>query len=520
MKTFLLLLATAVCAAAQVNVTTDRNDRFGTAANLAERTLTPSKISPATFGKLFSYTVQGSIFAQPLYISGLDIPGRGKHDTVFLATMDDQVYAFDAGAAGLPLWHRDLTNPAAGITPVPVVDVTRNNNLNIVGNVGILSTPVIDPATNTLYLVARTKEPTGYFQRIYALDTRTGTDRVAPVIIRARIKSFANDALEGYLHFNAKTGNQRPALALVNGMIVIAWASHEDIGPYHGWIMAYRARDLTQAAVFCVTPTGKEGGIWQSGRGPAVDEQGNIYFETGNGDWDGVHDFGESLLKLRVENGQFEIADFFTPSDYVALNKRDADFGSSGPFLVPGKAIVICGDKHGVLTLLDSNHLGKLDAGNAQVLQSLPVNGGRVLNGPAWWDGQNGPILYLWGEADSLKAFHFNGATLDPQPIAKSKAVSKGSPGGALSISANGNKSGSAVLWATLGIDKSADHGNAPGILRAFDAETLEEIWNSEQDAARDRLGTLVKFVPPVIANGKVYATTYDNRVNVYGLLN
>jgi hypothetical protein len=302
-------------------------------------------------------------------------------------------------------------------------------------------------------------------------------------------------------------------------MVLIAWASHEDIGPYHGWIMAYRAADLKQAAVFCVTPSGKEGGVWQSGRGAAVDVEGNIYYETGNGDWDGKGDFGETLLKLRIRGGQFEVVDYFTPSDYPVLNKRDADFGSSGPFLVPGKNFVITGDKHGVLTLLNSASLGKLDPSEHQVLQSLAVNGGRVLNGPAWWEGPNGPLLYIWGEADVLKAFSFSEGMLSLQPVAKGKVGSHGSPGGALSVSADGSKAGTGIVWAMLTIDKSADHGNAPGVLRAYNAETLEELWNSEENAARDQLGTLVKFVPATVVGGRVYAVSYDNAVGVYGVI-
>jgi hypothetical protein len=515
MKPLILICSASLLLPAQVTVSTNRNDNFGTAANLQETVLTPGNVNPAGFGRIFSYSVQGSVFAQPLFLPNVEIPGRGAHNVVYLATMDDHVYAYDAATPGEPFWHRDLTNPAAGISPVPIIDITRNNNLNIVGNVGILSTPVIDTATQTLYLVARTKEPAGYFQRIHALDVRTGRDRLPPVVISARIKSLANDAIDGYVHFNPKTNNQRPALTLTNGMILIAWASHEDIGPYHGWIMAYRAKDLKPVATFCVTPTGKEGGVWHSGRGAAVDSEGNIYYETGNGDWNGSTDFGESLIKLRLRDNQFELVDFFTPADYEALNKRDADFGSTGPFLIPGKNIVVCGDKHGVLTLLNSTSLGKLNPSAGQLLQSLPVNGGRVLNGPAWWRD----TLYLWGEADVLKALHFNGATLDPQPVAKSVSGSHGSPGGALSVSANGTNAGTGIVWAMLTINKSADHGNAPGVIRAFHAETLEELWNSEQNPGRDRLGTLVKFVPPTIAEGRVYAVTYDNQVNVYGRL-
>jgi outer membrane protein assembly factor BamB len=518
MKTLVLALATAGCLLAQISVVTNRYDNLGTGANLHERSLKVASVNVTTFGKLFSYGVNGAVYAQPLYLAAVNIPGRGVHNVVFIATMEDQVYAFDADRSGTALWQKDLTDRAAGITPVPIADITEDNNLNIVGDVGILSTPVIDRDAGIIYLVCRTKEKHGYTQTLHALDVRTGRDRMPAAVIRARIESLANDAIDGYVHFNPKTNNQRPALTLANGQILIAWASHEDIAPYHGWIMAYDAKTLKQTAVLCITPTGSAGGIWQSGRGAVIDREGNIYYETGNGDWNGTTDWGESLLKLRIRDGKFQVLDFFTPADYRALNERDADFGSTGPMLIPGTDLIVCGDKHGLLTLLNTKRLGKLSS-NSRPVQSVNVDGGRVLSGPVWWKGPAGSLLYLWGEADSLKAFRFNGSTLNPEFFTKSKIRSHGSPGGALTVSADERKAGTGIIWAMLTLNKSADHGNAPGVLRAFNAETLQELWNSEQNLARDQLGTLVKFVPPTVVNGKVYAPTYDNLVNVYGLL-
>lgn len=515
---FCLCLA-ARLSAAQLSVTTNRYDNLGTGADLKEDILNIHNVNPAGFGKLFSYEVDGAVFAQPLYLSSVKTAGRGVHNVVYMATMNDRVYAFDADTAGDPFWTRDFTNPAAGVTPVPITDITHDNNLNIVGNVGILGTPVIDKASHVMYFVARTKEKGAYVQRLHAIDVRNGQDRIAPVAIEAEVKGSAPDAAGGTLRFNPMMNNQRPALKLAHNMILIAWASHEDIRPYHGWIMAYDAKHLKQVAVFCTSPGGVDAGIWQSGRGAAVDKHGDVYYETGNGDWNGTTDFGESLLKLRVHRGRFDIVDYYTPADYKTRTDRDADFGSSGPMLIPGKNIVICGDKHGVLTLLNSQDLGELNASPQQHLQSLAINGGRVTNGPVWWKGPSGASLYIWGEADVLKAFRFSGGTLGSVPYAKGAAGSHGSPGGALTVSADGSKAGTGIVWAALTINRSADHGNAPGILRAFDAETLVELWNSEQNASRDRLGTLVKFVPPMVARGKVYAVTYDNRVNVYGVL-
>jgi outer membrane protein assembly factor BamB len=512
------LVLVAHCSAAQLRVVTNRYDNSRTGANLSEHVLHTHNVNPAQFGRLFSYQVDGAVFAQPLYLPSVKVTGHGVHSVVYVATMNDRVYAFDADSAGEPLWTRDFTNAAAGITPVPIVDITHDDNLNIVGNVGILGTPVIDESSHLMYLVARTKENGTYVQRLHALDVRDGKDGIPPVVIEASVQGSASDSVDGTLRFNPMTNSQRPALTLTHNMVVIAWASHEDIRPYHGWIMAYDAKRLKQLAVFCSTPNGVEGGIWQAGRGAAVDHQGNIYYETGNGTWNGTTDLGESLLKMRVRRGKFEVVDYYTPADYTTLNERDADFGSSGPTLIPGTNIVVCGDKHGVLTLLNTRNLGKLKPNGRQLLQTLAINGGRVLNGPVWWESPTGPKLYIWGEADFLKAFRFNGATLDTAPYAKGKAGSHGSPGGALTLSADGSKAGTGIVWAMLTIDRSADHGNAPGILYAFDAETLAELWNSEENASRDRLGTLVKFVPPTVAGGKVYAATYDNRVIVYGV--
>jgi hypothetical protein len=513
MKVSRLLALLPLCLAAQVSILTNRYDNFGTGANTRETILNASNVSSAEFGKLYSYPVDGSVYAQPLYMPSVKIEGRGVHNVLYVATMNDKVYAFDADSSAPPLWTRDFTNESAGIGPVPVVDIAKRNDLNIVGNVGILGTPVIDPKKHAIYLLARTKENGAYVQRLYALDIRSGKDKHAPTVIQAHVKGSARDGVNGVVSFNPKTGNQRPALALWKNAVIVAWASHEDIQPYHGWVMAYDTKSLKQLAVFCTSANGIESGIWQSGRGPAIDSAGNIFYEIGNGDWDGKGQFGESLVKLQLGKKGFTVADFYTPTDWEAMNKRDTDFGSTGPMLVPNTNLIVCGDKKGVLTLLNTQDL-------KHTTQAVPVKGGRVLNGPAYWEGPAGPLLYIWGEADFLKAFRLQGGTLDPNVYAKGGAGSHGSPGGALTVSANGNQSGTGIVWGLLTVNRSADHGNAPGVLYAYNAETLKELWSSEQNIGRDSLGTLVKFVPPVVAGGKVYAATYDNKVNVYGLLN
>jgi len=508
-----ILLATLIAFAlgAQMPVLMNRYDASATGANTRETRLTAANVGSPAFGKLHSYYVDGAVYAQPLYVPG-------PRNLVFIATMTDKVYAFDADRPGPPLWLRDLTNELAGVTPVPVIDITNSNDLNLVGTAGILGTPVIDPAANALFLVARTKESGHYVQRLHRLDLGSGKDQLPPAEIEAAVPGSAKDAVTGMVRFDPKLGNQRPALALVRGMVIVAWASHEDIEPYHGWVMAYDAATLQQAAVFCVTPDGPMGGIWQSGRGPAIDSAGNIFFETGNGAFDGKRSFGTSLIKLSLGKAGFSVDDFFTPHDFEALNDRDADLGSTGPLLIPGTTLLVCGNKKGILYLIDSRSLGRITPKDKGILQSVEVKGGRDLAGPAYWDGPGGPAIYLWTEADVLKAFRFNGSRLDPTPFAKGGVPSKGSPGGALTISSDGKKPGTGIVWAMLTNGKSADHGNAPGILYAYDAETLHQLWNSERKPDRDRLGTLVKFVPPLVAGGKVYAPSYDNAVNVYGI--
>ena len=516
---FVFALSTALTLCSQFPVVMNRYNQASTSADSNENTLKASNVNQAGFGKLYSYYVDGSVFAQPLYLPAVAVPGRGAHNVLYVATMNDKVYAFDADRPGPPLWMRSLTDEMAGITPVPITDITNDNDLNIVGNVGIEGTPVIDIESNAIFLVACTRESGSYVQRIHKLDVRDGKDMLPATAIEASVPSAAKDAVGGNLRFDPKAGNQRPALALAGGVVIIAWASHEDFRPYHGWVMAYDAKTLQQRAAWCDTPDGADGGIWQSGRGPAIDVEGNIYFETGNGDWDGRRNFGTSLVKLKLDSNAFVVADYFTPSDFQQLNNHDADLGSTGPMLVPGTSLLIAGSKNGIVYVFDTAKLGHMTAKAEGVLQTIPVNGGRIMAGPALWDGPAGRSMYLWCEADFLKGFRISDRHLDTTPFAKGKIPNRGSPGGTLTVSSNAKQSGTGIVWATNTNNKSADAGNAPGVLRAFNAETLQEIWNSEQRPARDRLGTLMKFVPPVVVGGKVYVPNYDNAVNVYGLL-
>jgi hypothetical protein len=331
----------------QTDVLTNRYDGSSTGTNNFERLLSASNVNSRDFGKLYSYYVDGAVYAQPLYVHQVAIPKVGPRDVLFVATMNDKVYAFDATKDVPPLWIRDFTNEAAGITPVPISDITNSNDLNIVGNAGIEGTPVIDAATAFMYLVVRTKEEGRYVQRLHKLDIRNGKDQVAPTVIEARVPGTAKDSRDGFVYFDPKGGNQRPALALARGNVIVAWASHEDIQPYHGWIMSFDSKSLKNVAALCTTPDSTDGGVWQSGRGPAIDESGAIYFEVGNGGWDGEHDFGNSVIKIRSDNARLWVEDYYTPHDYTHQNETDADLGSSGPILISDRGLLLCGNKQG-----------------------------------------------------------------------------------------------------------------------------------------------------------------------------
>jgi len=505
-------------ARAQIDVLENRYDGARTGANLKEKALTPDNVNVNRFGKLYTYPVDGAVYAQPLYVSGITINGAVRN-VLYVATMNDKVYAFNADSSlPTPLWRRDFTNPSAGVTAVPMTDIVATSN-NIFGNAGIQSTPVIDRGTNTLYLVARTKENGAYVQRLHALDIRTGASRTGSgTKITASVPSSASDASGGVLTFDGKMHNQRPGLALTNGVVLVAWAGHEDKPPYHGWIMGFNSSTLARVAAVAVVPDFNGGGIWQGGRAPTIDADGNAYFATGNGKWDGVRNFGDSLLKFSVgRTTGLTLLGYFTPGNEATFSANDDDLSGSGFTLLPGN-LLLGGGKEGVLYLLDPDHLGGKIAGDPQA-QRIPVNGGHVMGGPVFWTpAGDEPIVYNWSEDDNLLAYRLSGGQLTG-PFVQGQVMSPGHPGGSLTVSANGSAAGTGIVWASMPTNKDATHILTGGILRAHDAETLTLIWSSEQNASRDRVGTLIKFVPPVVANGKVFMATHDNAVAVYGVL-
>jgi uncharacterized protein (TIGR03437 family) len=499
------LFLCAISLHAQVSVLTYHNDLSRTGQNLEESALTPTTVSSPQFGLLFRDAVDGEIYAQPLYMPEVNIPGKGAHNVVFVATEHDSVYAFDADRAGTPpLWHVNFTNPALGTFPATSASLECES---IVPEIGITSTPVIDPKTQTLYVVAMTSESSSYnyVHRLHALDLATGAERPgSPVVIEASApgKGDGNTTVQ----FRPWLYKQRAGLLLLNGVVYTAWSSHCDAGNYHGWLIGYDAKTLQQAAVFAVTPDWYEGALWQGGAAPAADGNGNIYVVSGNGTFtaaQGGSDLGESVIKLSTAKG-LSVADYFTPFNNVELSEEELDLGSSGALLLPDEAgspahphLLVTGSKEGRVYVIDRDHMGGFQANSdSQIVQSLPSMLGAVVGIPAYFNN----TVYFSGTRDALKAFSVSAGLLSDSPVSQTLRTFP-APGMIPSISALGSSNG--IVWA---IDSTAQ-------LHAFDASNLAN------ELFKGSTGSYVKFSTPTIANGKVYVGTTDS-LAVFGLSN
>jgi hypothetical protein len=508
---------------------TFHNDNLRTGQNLNETVLTPANVNSLQFGKLFSYATDQLSHASPLYVANVNIPGKGLRNVVYVATEHDTLYAFDAdGLSAAPLWQISFINPAAGITTVPPADTGETGD--IAPEIGITGTPVIDPTTATLYVVAKTKEVSGgttYVQRLHALDISTGAERPgSPVVLQATVPGSGDGSSGGQLQFNSLRENQRPALLLSNGVIYIAFGSHGDLGPYHGWVLGYNATNLQRVIAYCVSPNGSKGGIWQSGMGLAADAAGNVYFMTANGTFDantGGLDYGDSFMKLGSSG---TVLDYFTSHDQNIMDNNNWDLASSGTLLLPDQPgatphLLIGAGKTGTIYLVNRDSMGHYNANNDnQIVQSLvnifpngtPEPGN--YSAPVYFNG----IVYFSPINDTIKAFQMNNGLLPISATFSSLQVYP-YPGGWIALSANGSTNG--ILWAIQRNDSGvADPGTAaPGVLRAYLATDLRtELYNSSQAGTRDALDYAAKFTVPLVANGKVFVLT-NGRLTAFGLL-
>jgi len=513
-----LILMIAPYATAQ-DVTTSQYGNARAGVNLHETVLTPRNVNVHHFGKIFTLKVDGDVYAQPLLLTGVDIPGKGRHDVLFIATEHDSVYAFDAyGHPATPLWRTSFLRN--GTTTVPDDDAQCPF---IEPEIGITSTPVIDAVTGTLYVLARTRESTRpsaarYRQQLHALSVITGAEKFGgPIDIKAAVDGKGTGSHQGKVEFDPLRENPRAALTLANGSVYLTWASACDVGPYHGWAMAYDANTLKRKAVFVASPDGDDSGIWAGDTGPAIDASGNLFLATGNGRFDaagGGRDYGDSLLKL---NGQsLRLNDYFAPFNVAKLDAEDQDLGSGGPLLLPTQPgphpnLAVIAGKGGTIYLIDRDHMGHYHPGeDSHAVQTIPSSGGGIFGSMAYWNHN----LYVLSDSahDALRQFSVSQGRLSLKT-----ASGAGFPAAAATpvVSANGLKDG--VLWVLHSKAWNADDTSA--VLFAFDAiDTSRVIYASEQNPSRDRAGLALRFNIPMAINGHVYVGA-KNEVDVYGLL-
>lgn len=506
-------LALVPVSLAQVSIWTGQYNQQRTSANLAETILTTSNVNTNQFGLLFTRAVDDYIYAQPLYLPQVTI-GGSAHNVVYVATINNSVYAFDADSPSLsaPLWQVNLGPAAPQATH------------NALPRCGILSTPVIDTSSGTMYVVALTEVNSKMSHSLHALDITSGSEKFGgPVTIRASVSGTGSGSSNGKIAFNSSIELQRPALLLLNGNVYMGFARQktESVVPFHGWELGYNATTLKQTFVLNTTPNGNEGGVWMSGRGPAADASG-FTFITGNGDV-GNGNIGESFVRYGTNHSQTGL---YTAPNWSDLNTDDFDLGSGGPLLIPGTRLLAGGGKTGLLYLLSISSAGAL-----QFVQSVQATPGCASNAddscaqihsPAFWNltGSKPPspsLLYVWASKDTLKAFSFSGGALSTSPVFQNTQMAALPGGAALAVSSNGVTPGTGIVWANMSTQDAATAA-VPGVLHAFSAANVAtELWNSTMNPS-DQFGNLAKFAVPVVANGKVYLATFSNQLAVYGL--
>jgi len=519
---FLLVTAAAartVTPAGPIDLVTYHNDNARTGQNLNEPILNASNVTMSSFGKVGFFATDGKVDAQPLFLSGVSIPGQGVHDVLYVATEHGSVYAFDA-YAGIVLWR--VSTLASGETTSDGRSCSQ-----VTPEIGITSTPVIDRTrgpNGVIYVVAMSKNGSGaYFQRVHALDVTSGVELLGgPITVQASVPGSGAGSVSGVVPFDAKQYEERAALLLLNGWLITAWTSHCDIDPYTGWIMAFDADTLAQTSVLNVTPNGSRGAFWMAGSGPAADSGGHIYLLDGNGTFDTSLDasgfprqqnFGNAFLNVSTAGG-LAVSDYFATFDTVSQSNADLDLGSGGTIVLPDltdtsgrvRHLAVGAGKDSHIYVVDRDAMGKWNASSNQVYQDISgALGGRVVATPAYFNN----TVYYGASGDSLKAFPVANARLSTTAASKSSRTFT-YPGSTPAVSANGVTN--AILWAV--------ENSNPAVLHAYDARDLsQELYNSSQAAnSRDAFGAGNKFITPSIVNGHVYVGTATG-VAAFGLL-
>jgi hypothetical protein len=522
-----------------IGIFTSRYDNARSGQNREEPILKPSNVNATSFGKVYSYAVDGQIYAQPLWVYGVKVPGKGTHNAVYVTTQMDSVFAFDAGGTTTtPLWQDSFIDLANGIGPVPCgTDGNSDISCGVYPYYGITGTPVIDSSTNTMYLVARTYnyETKTAYQTLHALDITTGAEKFGgPEQISGSVPGNGVGSQHGMITFNPLADIQRAGLLLVTypgppvtKTIFIGWA-----GAAHGWIMAYDASQLTQDAILATTPNAGIGGIWASGNGLAADSAGNVYAAVGDALFDansGGTDYGDTLMKL---DSSLSVQDYFTPMDQACRQQNDMDLGSSGPMVLPtqggahpsevlqsGKGGNPC-DSSGVASLyvVDRTNMGKYNANLDNIVQEVSGAPGGYWSSPAYWSSNGRQAIYYGGvtadggHGDYLKMYALTNGLLSTAPVAKSSNIFP--IGTTPTVSSNGNNNG--IVWA---IERKDAFGVAPGdqpaVLYAYNAVNLATLYASNANPLRDQGGCANKFQVPTVANGKVFVAT-QNELDVF----
>lgn len=511
-----------------------KGDASGSGLYGNETLLTPANVNPVQFGKKAAHHVDGMILAQPLYVSQVDMGAKGKHDVVIVATEHDSVYAFDAAnPADTPLWERHYAVNGAN----PAAD-NFGGRTTIGGEIGITGTPVIDSTTGAMYFVTMLQVNGVTEQWLRAVDIRTGQDfGPGSAKIEASVAGDGVGSNGGRIAFDPSVHNQRAGLVLYNGAVVIAWGSFSDWGVYHGWLMAYDPATLQQRAAFTSTPQhqaddvafgpsdhGGGGAIWQGGASPSIDSAGNLYVVGADGSFNadqGGQNYGDSVLKLRLNGNAFQVVDWFTPSNEACVDAADLELGSGGVALLPTGNLGVTINKEGRIYLLNLGSLGHSNPTDAQIPQQFLAGSNtcydgvgpdhaegtdwnRLYGNPSHWNGN----IYLAPANTTLRQYSLANGLINTTPIAQSPSAT-GQRGGNTVVSAQGNQN--AIVWM---YEKSAN-GNA--ILHAYDATNIaRELWNSNM-SGNDAMGVGVSFGTPVVADGQVI-TAYDKSLVIYGL--
>jgi len=513
-----MVIMRAAAAPGGLDVVTYHYDTARTGQNLNESTLSATTVKSSAFGRTGFFPTDGKVDAQPLYLSAVGIPGQGVRNVLYVATEHDSVYAFDA-ASGATLWRVSLLG--TGETPSD-----QRSCGQVVPEIGITATPVIDRSrgqNGAIYVVAMSKNASGsYFQRLHALDITTGTQLFGgPRLIQASYPGTGAGSSGGVVLFDAKQYEERSALLLVNGQLILSWTSHCDIDPYTGWIMAYDPNTLTQTSVLNVTPNGSRGAIWMAGAGPAADSAGNIYLLDGNGTFDTTLDasgfpnranFGNAFLKIATAGG-LRVADYFATFDTVSKSNADTDLGSGGALVLPDlvdsggrvRHLAVGAGKDRHIYVVDRDAMGKWNAASNLVYQDLTSSlAGAVFSKPAYYNG----TLYYGASGDAIKAFPISAARVSATASSRTSRTFT-YPGATPAVSASGTTNG--IVWAV--------ENTNPAVLHAYDANDLSrEFYNSSQAGTRDAFGAGNKFITPMIASGRVYVGTTTG-VAVFGSL-